>query len=267
MQEGKEGVDPTETEFKPDSCSSLTLAGPDLVLDNVNYFFDKKSNMSEFGWNTLQPDHADEFEKIVNVKRFTVNGKLWLKHGISTYRLEKGKSKSKAFSRPLLHTENTVNSFSRPCSTPATVWNPFHRRGGRSSSQSVNRAMNPWALHLQKLGLELKCSLCLNLFKRPLLMPCDHLFCDTCIARTEFCSECPICKDQSADRVPFDQVCEHDWCNCIQVLEAGCHSCDCFYRWEWCIHHDTSNGKWILNINWVKECLKAMHPLSEEPYS
>ncbi|XP_039021093.1 BRCA1-associated RING domain protein 1-like isoform X2 [Hibiscus syriacus] len=69
-----------------------------------------------------------------------------------------------------------------------------------STKQSVNRAMNPWALHLQKLGLELKCPLCLNLFKRPLLMPCDHLFCDTCIARTEFGSECPICNAQSADR-------------------------------------------------------------------
>ncbi|KAK8674421.1 hypothetical protein V6N13_112712 [Hibiscus sabdariffa] len=69
-----------------------------------------------------------------------------------------------------------------------------------STNQSVNRAMNPWVLHLQKLGLELKCPLCLDLFKRPLLMPCYHLFCDTCIARTEFGSECPICKAQCADR-------------------------------------------------------------------
>ncbi|XWS31387.1 hypothetical protein CRYUN_Cryun23aG0071500 [Craigia yunnanensis] len=67
--------------------------------------------------------------------------------------------------------------------------------------QSSNRSMNPWVLHLQKLGLELKCPLCLNLFKRPLLLPCDHLFCDSCIVRsTEFGSECPICKAQSADR-------------------------------------------------------------------
>ncbi|XVF32345.1 hypothetical protein REPUB_Repub17cG0073900 [Reevesia pubescens] len=67
--------------------------------------------------------------------------------------------------------------------------------------QSSNRAMNPWILHLQKLGLELKCPLCLNLFKRPLLLPCDHLFCDSCVARSaEFGSECPICKVQCADR-------------------------------------------------------------------
>ncbi|KAE8685474.1 Breast cancer associated RING 1, putative isoform 3 [Hibiscus syriacus] len=69
-----------------------------------------------------------------------------------------------------------------------------------SNEHSVNRAMNPWVLHLQKLGLELKCPLCLNLFKRPLLMPCDHLFCDSCIALTEFGSECPICKSRCADR-------------------------------------------------------------------
>ncbi|XVF72060.1 hypothetical protein PTKIN_Ptkin12aG0091000 [Pterospermum kingtungense] len=67
--------------------------------------------------------------------------------------------------------------------------------------QNGNRSMNPWVLHLQKLGLELRCPLCLNLFNRPLLFPCDHLFCDSCIVRsTEFGSECPICKAQSADR-------------------------------------------------------------------
>ncbi|KAK8506118.1 hypothetical protein V6N12_074171 [Hibiscus sabdariffa] len=27
-----------------------------------------------------------------------------------------------------------------------------------------------------------------------------------------------------------------------------------------------SSGKWVLNINWIKECMKAVHPLSEEPY-
>ncbi|XVE77960.1 hypothetical protein DITRI_Ditri13aG0106100 [Diplodiscus trichospermus] len=69
------------------------------------------------------------------------------------------------------------------------------------AKQSSNRAMNPWVLHLQKLGLELKCPLCLNLFKRPVLLPCDHLFCDSCLARsTEFGSECPICKAQCSNR-------------------------------------------------------------------
>ncbi|TYJ28051.1 hypothetical protein E1A91_A07G231400v1 [Gossypium mustelinum] len=69
-----------------------------------------------------------------------------------------------------------------------------------STKQNNSRAMNPWVLDLQKLGLELKCPLCLNLFKRPLLLPCDHLFCDSCVARTEFGSECPICKVQCANR-------------------------------------------------------------------
>ncbi|MBA0672476.1 hypothetical protein Goklo_025155, partial [Gossypium klotzschianum] len=63
-----------------------------------------------------------------------------------------------------------------------------------STKQNSSRAMNPCVLHLQKLGLELKCPLCLNLFKRPLLLPCDHLFCDSCVARTEFGSECLFAK-------------------------------------------------------------------------
>ncbi|XWS76213.1 hypothetical protein CRYUN_Cryun01aG0156500 [Craigia yunnanensis] len=83
---------------------------------------------------------------------------------------------------------------------------------GKQSSIS-NRSMNPWVLHLQKLGLELKCPLCLNLFKRPLLLQCDHLFCDPCIVRlTEFGSECPICKSQSADRDGVDKNDKSDKC-------------------------------------------------------
>ncbi|KAL4319248.1 hypothetical protein GQ457_18G024680 [Hibiscus cannabinus] len=62
--EGKEGIDPAGTEFNSDSSSSWTLAGSDSVSDSVNYFFDKESSiLSEFGWNILQPDHADEFER------------------------------------------------------------------------------------------------------------------------------------------------------------------------------------------------------------
>ncbi|XP_042491747.1 BRCA1-associated RING domain protein 1-like [Macadamia integrifolia] len=58
--------------------------------------------------------------------------------------------------------------------------------------------LNPWLLHLQKMCLELKCPVCLNLLNRPLLMPCNHILCGSCIPRsTEFGSECPIC------RLPF----------------------------------------------------------------
>ncbi|KAI9181257.1 hypothetical protein LWI28_013011 [Acer negundo] len=62
------------------------------------------------------------------------------------------------------------------------------------------RALNPWVLHLQKLGLELKCPLCLNLFSRPSLLPCDHIFCSACIPRSKQCgSECPVCKSTWTD--------------------------------------------------------------------
>ncbi|KAF8401959.1 hypothetical protein HHK36_012910 [Tetracentron sinense] len=63
------------------------------------------------------------------------------------------------------------------------------------------RFLNPWVFHLQKMGLELKCPLCLNLLNRPILMPCDHIFCSSCIPRsTQFGSECPVCKVPSLDR-------------------------------------------------------------------
>ncbi|XP_050208239.1 BRCA1-associated RING domain protein 1 [Mercurialis annua] len=60
---------------------------------------------------------------------------------------------------------------------------------------SVIRSMNPWVLHLQKLGLELKCPLCLNFLKKPFLLPCDHIFCSSCLPETNLiASECPVCK-------------------------------------------------------------------------
>ncbi|XP_057963551.1 BRCA1-associated RING domain protein 1 isoform X2 [Malania oleifera] len=70
-----------------------------------------------------------------------------------------------------------------------------------ADSPSYARFLNPWVLHLQKLALELKCPVCLNLFTRPMLLPCNHIFCNTCLPRSnEFGSECPLCKVHSTDR-------------------------------------------------------------------
>ncbi|XP_014496295.1 BRCA1-associated RING domain protein 1 isoform X1 [Vigna radiata var. radiata] len=58
------------------------------------------------------------------------------------------------------------------------------------------KLLNPWMLHFQKLALELKCPLCLSLFKKPVLLPCNHLFCDSCLADCVTAgagSECAAC--------------------------------------------------------------------------
>ncbi|WOG85904.1 hypothetical protein DCAR_0105097 [Daucus carota subsp. sativus] len=63
------------------------------------------------------------------------------------------------------------------------------------------RQLNPWLLHLQKLALELKCPLCLELLRQPVLLPCDHIFCNCCIkTSTKFGSECPSCQSKYADQ-------------------------------------------------------------------
>ncbi|KAI3722343.1 hypothetical protein L2E82_33379 [Cichorium intybus] len=67
--------------------------------------------------------------------------------------------------------------------------------------EEAQRLLNPWVLHLQKLGLELKCPLCLQLFNRPVLLPCNHIFCTSCMPKAvELGSECPACKHQYVDR-------------------------------------------------------------------
>ncbi|KAK7284143.1 hypothetical protein RJT34_18883 [Clitoria ternatea] len=78
----------------------------------------------------------------------------------------------------------------------------------RNSSTSKSNLLNPWMLHFQKLALELKCPLCLSLFKEPALLPCNHLFCSSCLADCVTAgSECAVCKTKYAQtdvrHVPF----------------------------------------------------------------
>ncbi|XP_050364537.1 BRCA1-associated RING domain protein 1 [Argentina anserina] len=67
-----------------------------------------------------------------------------------------------------------------------------HRNGVVSSTNK-----NALKLHLQKLGLELTCPLCLGFFNRPTLLPCNHIFCSGCVPnRNNFGAECPLCNIQ-----------------------------------------------------------------------
>ncbi|KAJ8552995.1 hypothetical protein K7X08_020388 [Anisodus acutangulus] len=68
-------------------------------------------------------------------------------------------------------------------------------------TQRIDRLLNPLSFHIQKLGLELKCPLCLNLLTKPTLLPCDHIFCNFCVPRsTQVQCECPVCKHQYVDQ-------------------------------------------------------------------
>ncbi|KAF3436111.1 hypothetical protein FNV43_RR23203 [Rhamnella rubrinervis] len=76
------------------------------------------------------------------------------------------------------------------------------------STKCNTRLMNPWVLNFQKLGLELKCPLCLNFLSRPILLPCSHIFCKSCIpCSSQFGAVCSVCKSRYADGdlrpVPF----------------------------------------------------------------
>lgn len=70
-----------------------------------------------------------------------------------------------------------------------------------AEAQTIARFLNPLAFHIQKLGLELKCPLCLNFLTKPSLLPCDHIFCNFCVPRsTQVQCECPVCKHQYIDQ-------------------------------------------------------------------
>ncbi|KAE9621890.1 hypothetical protein Lal_00032766 [Lupinus albus] len=67
----------------------------------------------------------------------------------------------------------------------------------------MSHSLNPWMFNFQKLALELKCPLCLSLFKDPMLLPCNHLFCKYCLGDFTMgvmkC-ECAVCKTKYAER-------------------------------------------------------------------
>ncbi|KAG8389172.1 hypothetical protein BUALT_Bualt02G0201400 [Buddleja alternifolia] len=70
-----------------------------------------------------------------------------------------------------------------------------------SETKNAARFLNPWVFNLQKLALELKCPLCLNLLCKPMLLPCNHIFCNVCIPKShEFSTECPACQHHFADQ-------------------------------------------------------------------
>ncbi|KAK6932119.1 BRCT domain [Dillenia turbinata] len=49
--------------------------------------------------------------------------------------------------------------------------------------------------HLEKMGRELKCPICLSLLNSAVSLPCNHVFCNLCIQKSmKSASECPVCK-------------------------------------------------------------------------
>lgn len=72
---------------------------------------------------------------------------------------------------------------------------------GSGKHSNNSKFLNPWMLQFQKMGLELKCPLCLNLFKKPMLLPCSHIFCCSCLAdRSRRSSVCAVCNNHYAQR-------------------------------------------------------------------
>ncbi|XP_050369496.1 protein BREAST CANCER SUSCEPTIBILITY 1 homolog [Argentina anserina] len=49
--------------------------------------------------------------------------------------------------------------------------------------------------HLEKMGRELNCPICLSLLSSAVSLNCNHVFCDACIVKSmKLASDCPVCK-------------------------------------------------------------------------
>ena len=61
--------------------------------------------------------------------------------------------------------------------------------------------LRPIARHLESLGKELACPICLSFMKEPHATPCNHHFCRACILQTLAVQKrCPICKEPTTKR-------------------------------------------------------------------
>ncbi|CAN6468907.1 unnamed protein product [Victoria cruziana] len=64
-----------------------------------------------------------------------------------------------------------------------------------AEAAGLREVLNPCIFHLQKMELELKCPICLNLLRQPASLPCSHIFCRSCIVNpSKSRSDCPVCK-------------------------------------------------------------------------
>ncbi|KAJ4880895.1 Protein BREAST CANCER SUSCEPTIBILITY 1-like protein [Raphanus sativus] len=55
--------------------------------------------------------------------------------------------------------------------------------------------MGDAASHLEKMGRELKCPICLSLFNSAVSLTCNHVFCNACIVKSmKVDATCPVCK-------------------------------------------------------------------------
>ncbi|XP_074580426.1 BRCA1-associated RING domain protein 1-like [Curcuma longa] len=60
---------------------------------------------------------------------------------------------------------------------------------------AFRRFANPLLFNLQKLELELTCAICLRLLRMPMLLPCNHMYCRSCITTTTTnTQDCAVCK-------------------------------------------------------------------------
>ena len=69
---------------------------------------------------------------------------------------------------------------------------------------------------------DLICPICLDLYWDPVeLIPCKHIFCDTCITRLNHSriSNCPICRGKIEDTMPIDNTIRETYPNHIQERE------------------------------------------------
>ncbi|XP_031485027.1 BRCA1-associated RING domain protein 1-like isoform X2 [Nymphaea colorata] len=66
-----------------------------------------------------------------------------------------------------------------------------------AEAAGLREVLNPCLFHLQKMEVELKCPICLNLLRQPVSLPCSHIFCSSCIMNpSKSRSDCPVCKQR-----------------------------------------------------------------------
>lgn len=70
------------------------------------------------------------------------------------------------------------------------------------STKTATMLLKSFVFHFQKLGLDLKCSVCLDWLNKPILLPCNHIFCKSCATKpsqsTTQITQCPSCEQRFA---------------------------------------------------------------------
>ena len=74
---------------------------------------------------------------------------------------------------------------------------------GTSTASAAGGTLSGWAAHMQSLDMAVRCEICKEIYENAVSLPCQHMFCSSCIRRylKDHGAHCPKCNETAETQV------------------------------------------------------------------